>query len=156
MHAATRCRPTIPCSGPTARPPLERFDLITCSEVLEHLHNPLATLEDMAAVLRPGGTIVIMTGWPPAAADFHRWHYRRDPTHVAFYGPATLHWVAMHLGWAIELPATDIALLCPPSGRGGTDHTKNEKPAAKTGLLRHPSTTPVKLLLSHHALSFPP
>lgn len=100
-----------PVFAPARPSASERFDFITCTEVLEHLRTPVATLEEMATLLRPGGIIAIMTGWPPAAAAFHRWHYRRDPTHVAFYGPATLRWIATHLGWEIRLPAPDIALF---------------------------------------------
>lgn len=87
------------------------WDFITCTEVLEHLHTPLATLRAMRAHLRPGGLLAVMTEWPPAAARFRRWHYRRDPTHVAFYGPDTLHWIGERLGCAVALPARDIALF---------------------------------------------
>ncbi|WP_018649355.1 MULTISPECIES: class I SAM-dependent methyltransferase [unclassified Thioalkalivibrio] len=111
------------------------FDLVTCTEVLEHLHDPIATLGEMATLLRPGGTIAIMTGWPPPAAAFHRWHYRRDPTHVAFYGPDTLRWIAAHLGWAIHLPAPDIALFRIPEPQG------NEKREACNEIRGAPETS---------------
>ncbi|WP_018861857.1 MULTISPECIES: class I SAM-dependent methyltransferase [unclassified Thioalkalivibrio] len=103
-----------PVFDPERPAPGDHFDLVTCTEVLEHLHSPLATLDTMANLLRSGGTIAIMTGWPPPACIFHRWHYRRDPTHVAFYGPATLRWIAAHLGWQIHLPTNDIALFRTP------------------------------------------
>lgn len=108
-----------PVFGPDRPAPGNLFDLITCTEVLEHLHEPLATLRDMATYLHPGGTLAIMTGWPPTAGAFHRWHYRRDPTHVAFYGPATLRWIAERAGWELELSARDIALFHIPGHRNG-------------------------------------
>ncbi|WP_038047844.1 class I SAM-dependent methyltransferase [Thioalkalivibrio sp. ALJ16] len=93
------------------QPPSGGWDFISCTEVLEHLHHPLQTLTAMVAALGPGGILAMMTEWPPPAAGFRRWHYRRDPTHVAFYGPHTLHWIAARLGCTLELPAADIALF---------------------------------------------
>ncbi len=101
-----------PAFAPTQPdPPDDGWDILTCTEVLEHLHTPLNTLGTMVAGLRPGGVLAVMTEWPPAAAGFRHWHYRRDPTHVAFYGPATLQWIATRLGCTLDLPAPDIALL---------------------------------------------
>ncbi len=104
-----------PVFGPTQAPG-GPFDFITCTEALEHFHRPLEELHAMQARLRPGGTLAIMSGWPPEAAGFHRWHYRRDPTHVAFYGPETLRWIARRFGWDLQLPVRDVVLFrAPPS-----------------------------------------
>lgn len=91
--------------------PAEGWDFITCTEVLEHLHTPRSSLVTMLAQLRPGGVLAIMTEWPPTAGMFHRWHYRRDPTHIAFYGPSTLRWIAEQLGCTVDLQTPDIALF---------------------------------------------
>jgi SAM-dependent methyltransferase len=36
-------------------------DLVTCFEVLEHVHDPLSFLRDLAALVRPGGYVFIST-----------------------------------------------------------------------------------------------
>ncbi len=42
------------------------FDLILCSEVLEHCDEDRAVLRELARVMRPGGTLVIAVPVPPA------------------------------------------------------------------------------------------
>lgn len=38
-----------------------RFDLVWCSEVIEHLRHPAKSIEEMRRVLKPGGTLIITT-----------------------------------------------------------------------------------------------
>jgi len=89
----------------------ERYDFVTCSEVVEHLHHPARVFAELFAMLRPGGLLAIMTGFPPADDGFAQWHYRRDPTHVVFYEPATLHWLAQQHDADCEIPCRNVALL---------------------------------------------
>lgn len=90
-----------------------RYDFITASEVVEHLHDPASVFAQLDRLLHPGGWLGIMTGTPPAtAAEFARWHYLRDPTHVAFYSADTLQWIAARHGWQLQLPAPNVALFC--------------------------------------------
>lgn len=35
------------------------FDVVLCSEVLEHIPNPLAAIQEFARILRPGGTLLL-------------------------------------------------------------------------------------------------
>ncbi|WP_225561762.1 class I SAM-dependent methyltransferase [Rhodanobacter sp. DHB23] len=76
-----------------------RYDFVTCSEVLEHMHAPLRDLARIDALLAPSGLLGLMTELRPPRADFPRWHYHRDPTHVGFHSEASLRWVAGHFGW---------------------------------------------------------
>jgi hypothetical protein len=43
---------------------------------------------------------------------FSRWHYIRDPTHIAFYSRDTMVYIATMLEAAIELIDNDVVLLC--------------------------------------------
>lgn len=88
-----------------------RYDFITCTEVIEHLHDPAATFELLAGLLRPGGWLALMTCFQNDDARFVHWHYRRDPTHCVFYREATLRYVAGMLGLQAEVPGKDVALL---------------------------------------------
>jgi len=87
------------------------YDFITCTEVIEHLRDPAAALEQLARMLRPGGWLALMTCFQDDDARFESWHYRRDPTHVVFYRESTLRHVADRLGLAVEFPCKDVALM---------------------------------------------
>ncbi|MFO0907577.1 MAG: methyltransferase domain-containing protein [Isosphaeraceae bacterium] len=39
----------------------ELFDVVTCTEVIEHLENPRATFRNIARLVRPGGHLVLTT-----------------------------------------------------------------------------------------------
>jgi len=83
------------------------FDLIACTETVEHLHRPGAVFERLERLLRPGGRLVVQTGFVPDRAAFADWHYRRDPTHVILFRAETFRWLAAVRGWhviAIESP----------------------------------------------------
>jgi SAM-dependent methyltransferase len=50
--------------------PDESFDLIWCSEVIEHLESPERTIQEFRRVLKPGGTMVLTT------PNSHFWFFR--------------------------------------------------------------------------------
>lgn len=87
-----------------------RYDFITCTEVVEHLHDPAAVFELLDGCLRPGGWLGIMTRFQTDDSRFANWHYRRDPTHVVFYRPETFAWLGQRWGWEIEVMAPDRIL----------------------------------------------
>lgn len=91
---------------------LERpYDFITCTEVVEHLHHPAQVFRQLDQRLAPGGWLGVMTCFQTDDERFANWHYRRDPTHIVFYRQATLQWLASAHGWALEIPAKDVALF---------------------------------------------
>jgi SAM-dependent methyltransferase len=64
----------------------QRFDMIVCWNVLEHLSNPVVALDTFAGALRPGGVVVIASPslWSPKGLltrftphPVHEWLYRR-------------------------------------------------------------------------------
>ncbi len=94
---------------------LERtYDFITCTEVVEHFHNPAGQFEKLDAMLRPGAWLAIMTCFQTDDARFADWHYRKDPTHVVFYRESTMRWLAENRGWSCKIPIKDVALMRKP------------------------------------------
>ncbi len=71
------------------------YDLITSTEVFEHLFNPLETLRHLSQHLNPKGHIALMTLFHDNSMEhFWQWWYRRDPTHITFYTPKTFEIMA--------------------------------------------------------------
>ena len=92
-----------------------RYDFITCTEVIEHLHHPRQVFEQLQCLLHPGGLLGLTTCFQTDDARFAGWHYRRDPTHVLFWRRETLEFLAGQLGWSILFPADNVALLQLPN-----------------------------------------
>lgn len=69
------------------------FDAITCFHVLEHLPEPLDSLNQVLRLLKPGGLIIIEV---PNIASWgftifkHRWQPLQLPTHLNHFSPGTL------------------------------------------------------------------
>ena len=77
----------------------KRYNLITSTEVFEHLDNPLETLNVLAQHLKPQGYIALMTLFHDNSMEnFWTWWYRRDPTHITFYTPKTMTILADRCG----------------------------------------------------------
>jgi hypothetical protein len=87
------------------------YDFVTCSETAEHFFRPQEEFRRLDALLAPGGWLGIMTGIFRADLDFQAWWYVRDPTHVAFYAPETLEWIALHHGWERVLVGPTVVLF---------------------------------------------
>ena len=87
------------------------YDFVTCTETAEHFFAPGREFERLDGLLRPGGWLGLMTGLLTEDIDFPTWWYVRDPTHVAFYAPETLRWIAGRFAWDLETPAENVALF---------------------------------------------
>lgn len=88
------------------------YDFIVACEVIEHLYAPRVEFERLRDLLKPGGTLALMTTFYDDGIDFETWYYRRDPTHVAFYSNSTFHWIQRTLGFkTVELLNQRIAVL---------------------------------------------
>jgi len=87
------------------------YDFITTSEVVEHLHQPRKELEGLWEILKPGGTLGIMTKRVLNQEAFAKWHYKNDLTHVCFFSIPTFQWLAKQ--WQAELTVVgkDIVLF---------------------------------------------
>ncbi|MFP5408034.1 MAG: class I SAM-dependent methyltransferase [Gammaproteobacteria bacterium] len=94
----------------------QAYDFITCTEVAEHFHHPADEFRRLDRLLKPGGVLAVMTAFLTDDTRFAHWHYRRDPTHVVFYRPATFHHLARQHRWACEIPCPNVALLFKRAG----------------------------------------
>ncbi|MCP4156058.1 MAG: class I SAM-dependent methyltransferase [bacterium] len=84
------------------------YDLITLTEVMEHLLYPMITLQMLKKHLKPNGILSVMTLFHPICKEnpggeevFRQWWYRRDPTHISFFRPKTFYYIAGHLNLEI-------------------------------------------------------
>jgi SAM-dependent methyltransferase len=100
-----------PFFAPDPAPLARSYDFITCTETAEHFHRPDVELARLDALLRPGGWLAIMTELLNDGRPFDQWRYARDPTHVCFYRPRTMEWIAARFGWALEVPRPSVALF---------------------------------------------
>ncbi len=96
---------------PDRTPLSRRYDFITATEVVEHLHRPGEELERLWAMLRPGGWLGVMTKLVIDAAAFADWHYKNDLTHVSFFSRETWQWWAESHQTLPEFIGADVILL---------------------------------------------
>lgn len=85
-----------------AAPPRPAYDLVISTETFEHFKTPAREIEKILSLAFPSGFLAVMTRFYPASADgpsladFDRWYYKRDPTHIVFYSEKTFSWIAGH------------------------------------------------------------
>lgn len=91
----------------------QKYDFITCTEVMEHLRNPFAETARLLQMLNPGGSLYIKTELRTPERDFAKWHYIRDMTHISFFSKKTMDWMADKLKVAVRFPADKIIVFRP-------------------------------------------
>ncbi|HEY1721916.1 MAG TPA: class I SAM-dependent methyltransferase [Magnetospirillaceae bacterium] len=77
----------------TTEPPADSFDLITCIEVIEHLPDPIGSVDTMLDYLKPGGMMMIGTGIVPEDFDSIRlnwWYIAPRNGHISIYSIGAL------------------------------------------------------------------
>jgi hypothetical protein len=80
-----------------------RYDLITTTEVIEHLSDPMGTFTMLRDLLNHGGGLAVMTKFHPCNDDeFLKWWYRIDDTHIAFYTKRTIGSIAGRIGLTVD------------------------------------------------------
>lgn len=79
------------------------FQMITMTEVLEHIADPVKSLTSLKDKLVKGGMISIKTSFRPSSDDeFFKWWYRQDSTHISFFTEKSLFFLAENLSLTIE------------------------------------------------------
>jgi ubiquinone/menaquinone biosynthesis C-methylase UbiE len=84
--------------------PESSFDVVTMWNVLEHLHDPLGTLQEVRRVLAPGGyvALVVPNISSSQAKRFGRdWWVLQLPQHLVFFTPFTLHEMLERAGFRL-------------------------------------------------------
>jgi SAM-dependent methyltransferase len=91
--------------------PEERFDLITCLDVIEHTPDDRATLAELRRVCRPGGYLLVTVPAYPRLWSVHdeaNHHYRR-------YSRTALRTAALRAGWELERMTSFNSMLLAPA-----------------------------------------
>jgi len=89
----------------------EKYDFITATEVVEHLHNPGEDLNMLWTLLKPGGYLGIMTKQVIDKKAFSRWHYIQDPTHVCFFSQPSFQWLASLWQGELKVIGNDVVIF---------------------------------------------
>jgi 2-polyprenyl-3-methyl-5-hydroxy-6-metoxy-1,4-benzoquinol methylase len=89
----------------------QRYDFITCTEVIEHIAEPKQVLEQLLSMLKVGGPLVLMTKLVLGQDRFASWHYKNDLTHISYFSRATFEYVAQQFNVEIEFIGSDVIVL---------------------------------------------
>ena len=75
----------------------EKYDYVSCCEVMEHFHHPHQEFELLQSLLLPNGKLYCKTEVYINQKPFENWYYKDDFTHVFIYQPKTLEWIQKNL-----------------------------------------------------------
>lgn len=80
----------------------KEYDLITSTEVIEHIDNPLEVFEVFSKHIKKGGYLALMTQFHKNEEEhFKKWWYKNDPTHICFFRPNTFEVLAEMSGFEV-------------------------------------------------------
>ena len=92
------------------------YNIITCTEAIEHFHQPHREWAMFCRLLAENGILAVMTKRVIDKARFASWHYKNDPTHVCFFSESTFQYLAQRDGFNVVFPTNDVALFFKGSG----------------------------------------
>lgn len=79
-----------------------KYDLITSTEVFEHMTRPREEFLALTGLLNKKGILVLMTEFLPISFDaFTSWYYIRDLTHISFFSLKTLRVIGSQAGLSL-------------------------------------------------------
>ena len=71
-----------------------KYDLVTCSEVVEHFKDPKVSWDELVNVVKQSGYLAVMTNLYSEKIDYKTWWYKNDFTHNVFYTTKTMNYIA--------------------------------------------------------------
>jgi len=80
-----------------------KYDIITSTEVFEHLLNPVEVLKGLKESTKDNGVIAVMTKFHPGVKGFRNWYYRKDETHISFFNDKSVEALARICGLEIVM-----------------------------------------------------
>lgn len=89
----------------------QHYDFVICTEVAEHMRQPRQSWDQLRYCVKCGGLVGIMTKLVINRERFQYWHYKNDPTHIAFYSHKTLAWIAQYWGAELNVVAKDAFIF---------------------------------------------
>ena len=91
-----------------------RYDFVTATEVVEHFRQPAQDLHRLWSLVKPGGVLGIMTKLALDRDAFFGWHYKDDPTHIAFYSRETFEYLSGFWSAGLEIIGNDVIVMRAP------------------------------------------
>jgi SAM-dependent methyltransferase len=88
-----------------------QYDYIACSETAEHFKEPHKEFTQLSNLLKPGGTLYVMTLRYNPEVDFSTWFYKTDPTHVFLYSDEAFEWIRQEFGFESVVLDGRVAVL---------------------------------------------
>ncbi len=89
----------------------QKYDFITTTEVVEHLHQPNKVLEQLWQMLKPNGVLAIMTKRVIDLDAFKHWHYKNDDTHIVFFSEKTFDFLAKKWRSKAQFYGNDVVVF---------------------------------------------
>ena len=94
------------------------FDAITLYEVIEHVSEPIALLNECARILRPNGVLLVGTGnidsWTRKIQK-NKWDFfdmKKHGGHISFFSPKSLNILASQTGFSVVKIITHSVKFC--------------------------------------------
>lgn len=79
---------------------LGRFDVVVCTEMIEHVENPKAVLREMRGLLDDDGELVLTTPNKSAFPDHAVWETDLPPVHLWWFTPRSIEFLARDAGFS--------------------------------------------------------
>jgi hypothetical protein len=108
----------------------QQYDFVTATEVVEHFYHPARDWAQLNRLVKPGGILAVMTSLLLPETDFNAWYYRTETTHVMFYTPETIRYIAKKLNLVIEILEDPVILFRKPAKTPSSEEPacENQKP----------------------------